>query len=40
MRQLRAYFASAEGLAERLGQASVAALAREIVAVIEPEVHR
>jgi hypothetical protein len=33
--QLRAYFASAERLAQRLDQASVAALAREAVAAID-----
>lgn len=40
VRQLRAYFASAERLARSLGQASVAALAREAADAIEREAAR
>lgn len=40
VRQLRAYFASAERLAHRLDRASIAAVAREGVAAIDGEVLR
>ena len=40
LRQLRAYFASAERLARSLGQTSVAALAREAKDAIEREAAR
>jgi hypothetical protein len=40
VRQLRAYFASAERLAATLDQPSVAALAREAVAAIDREAPR